>query len=192
MVVTHNDAGSGIDGGGGIRIAQDEPTSSLVTITNSTISDNTMEDGDGGGLHLCCGKLTVMISGSTITGNSAAEDPNVPGLNGEGGGIYHCCDDTSLTVADSTISDNDGPTQGGGIYTCCGLGFNTQLVLERTTVSGNRALGPGTSQGNGGGIEGEGAVTLINSTLSGNHARRDGGGVDNEDVLVMQNVTIFP
>ncbi len=190
VVVTGNHAGAAGDGGGGIRIAQDKPASSVVTIANSTISDNTMQNGDGGGLHLCCENLTVTITDSTIAGNDAVEDAALPGLNGEGGGIYHCCTDTSLTVADTTISDNDGPTQGGGIYTCCGVASNTLLTVERTTVSGNRALGPGMSQGNGGGIEGEGAVVLVNTTLSGNHARKDGGGIDNEDVLVMRNVTI--
>lgn len=190
VVVTGNFSGSSIDGGGGIRIEQDQPASSVVTITNSIISANTMSDGDGGGLHLCCENLTVTISGSTITGNAAVEDPNVPDLNGEGGGIYHCCTDTTLTLTDTTVSDNDGPTDGGGIFTCCGVAENTLLTLERSTVSGNRALGTGTSQGSGGGIEAEGAVTLADSTLSGNHARRDGGGIDNEDVLVMRNVTI--
>ncbi len=190
VVVTGNDGGRGLDGGGGIRIEQDAPGSSAVTITNSVVSDNTLADGDGGGLHLCCENLAVTITDSTISGNAAVDDPNVPGLNGEGGGIYHCCNDTSLTLRDSTVRDNDGPTQGGGIYTCCGQAFDTLLTLERTTVSGNRALGTGNFQGFGGGIEGEGAVLLVNSTLSGNHALRDGGGIDNEDVLVMRNVTI--
>ncbi len=190
VVVTGNHAGRGPDGGGGIRIAQDKPTSSVVTITDSTIGDNGMADGDGGGLHLCCENLTVTITGSTIARNTAVDDPGTPTLNGEGGGIYHCCTDTALTIGDSTISGNTGPTQGGGIYTCCGQSFNTELALERTTVSGNEALGAGMFQGNGGGIEGEGFVTLVNSTLSGNRARLDGGGIDNEDVLVMRNVTI--
>ena len=188
VVVTQNSAGDG--DGGGILIEQDKPASSTVTISNSTISENTMDDGDGGGLHLCCENLTVTISHTTISGNTAVEDPNVAGTNGEGGGIYHCCTDTDLTITDSTIRDNTGPTQGGGIYACCGVANNTLLTLERTTVSGNSALGPGAQQGFGGGIEGEGAVVLVNSTLSGNHARRDGGGIENEDVLVMRNVTI--
>jgi CSLREA domain-containing protein len=188
VVVSQNSAGDG--DGGGILIEQDKPASSTVTITDSTISGNTMDDGDGGGLHLCCENLTVTIDHSTISGNTAVEDPNVFGTNGEGGGIYHCCTDTSLMITDSTIRDNTGPTQGGGIYACCGVANNTLVTLERSTVSGNSALGPGTHQGFGGGIEGEGAVVLVNSTLSGNHARRDGGGIENEDVLVMRNVTI--
>jgi CSLREA domain-containing protein len=188
VTIDHNHAGDG--DGGGILIEQDKPASSVVTISDSTIANNTMTDGDGGGLHLCCENLTVTIRRSTISGNTAVEDPAVPGTNGEGGGIYHCCTDTSLTVTDSTLGDNVGPTQGGGLYTCCGVASNTLATLERTTVSGNTALGPGPTQGFGGGIEGEGAVTLVNSTLSGNRAARDGGGIENEDVLVMRNVTI--
>ncbi|MCC6849425.1 MAG: CSLREA domain-containing protein [Deltaproteobacteria bacterium] len=190
VAVTGNDGGRGLDGGGGIRIGQEGPPASSVTIRDSTIRDNTLADGDGGGLHLCCDHLTVAIQRTTISGNAAADDPNVAGLHGEGGGVYHCCNDTSLTVSDSTISDNDGPTQGGGLYACCGQALHTLVTLQRTTVRGNRALGAGTFQGTGGGIEGEGAVVLVNSTLSGNQARRDGGGIDNEDVLVMRNVTI--
>jgi CSLREA domain-containing protein len=190
VVVTGNDAGSGEDGGGGIRIAQDKPTTSTVTIADSTISGNTMTDGDGGGLHLCCENLNVTISGSTISGNTAVDAPNAPPRNGEGGGIYHCCTDTTLAITDSTISDNTGPTQGGGVYTCCGEAANTLLSLERSTVSGNTSLGTGAFVGNGGGIEGEGKVRLLNTTVSGNRATHDGGGIDNEDVLVMRNVTI--
>ncbi|MEB2285682.1 MAG: right-handed parallel beta-helix repeat-containing protein [Myxococcales bacterium] len=190
VVVTSNDGGRGLDGGGGIRIEQEGRLASTVVIRDSTVSDNTVADGDGGGLHLCCEHLTVTIERTTISGNSAADDPEAPGLRGEGGGIYHCCNDTTLSITDSTISDNDAPTQGGGIYACCGESFNTLVTLQRSTVSGNRALGSGAFQGMGGGIEGEGAVLLVNSTLSGNQARRDGGGIDNEDVLVMRNVTI--
>ncbi|MCC6766489.1 MAG: right-handed parallel beta-helix repeat-containing protein [Deltaproteobacteria bacterium] len=190
VIVTGNDGGRGLDGGGGIRIDQEGPLASSVTISDSTISGNTLADGDGGGLHLCCENLTVAIERTTITGNTAVDDPSVAGLHGEGGGIYHCCNDTSLTVSDSTVSDNDGPTQGGGIYACCGQSLNTLVTLHGATVRGNRALGAGTFQGTGGGIEGEGAVLLVDSTLSGNQARRDGGGIDNEDVLVMRNVTI--
>jgi hypothetical protein len=190
VVVTDNDAGSGEDGGGGIRIAQDKPTTSTVTIVNSTISGNTMTDGDGGGLHLCCENLNVTISDSTISGNTAVDAPNAPPRNGEGGGIYHCCTDTTVAISDSTISDNAAPTQGGGLYTCCGEASNTLLSLERSTVSGNTSLGAGMFVGNGGGIEGEGKVRLLNTTLSGNRATHDGGGIDNEDVLVMRNVTI--
>ena len=150
-----------------------------------------MVDGDGGGLHLCCENLTVTISRSTISGNTAVEDPNVPGLNGEGGGIYHCCTDTSLTITDSTISDNDGPTQGGGIYTCCGVA--TQHApharahdRERQPRARPRHV-PGLRRRH---RRPRAPSTLVNSTLSGNRARRDGGGIDNEDVLVMRNVTI--
>jgi CSLREA domain-containing protein len=185
VAIIGNSAGDG--DGGGIHIEQEAPASASVTITNSVISGNTMDDGDGGGLHLCCANLGVTISDTTIEGNTAVE-PMVDGFNGEGGGIHHCCADTTLTIRESTIRNNTGPTGGGGIFTCCYLS-NTQLTVERSTISGNTALGTSPFRGNGGGIEGDGRVTLINTTLSGNRAFRDGGGLDNSDVLVMRNVT---
>jgi CSLREA domain-containing protein len=186
VAITGNSAGDG--DGGGIHIEQEAPASSSVTIKDSVISGNTMDDGDGGGLHLCCANLGVTITNTTIADNVAVE-PMVDGFNGEGGGIHHCCADTTLTIRDSTIRNNVGPAGGGGIFTCC-YQSNTQLTVERSTISGNTALGTSPFRGNGGGIEGEGRVTLLNSTLSGNRAFRDGGGLDNDqEVVVMRNVT---
>ena len=175
--------------GGALNMIQDDPGSATLSILNSTISLNTLTDGDGGGIHLCCENITATITNSTISGNSAAA-PMGTSSNGEGGGLYHCCQDTSVTITDSTLSGNNGPTDGGGLYTCCGVSSNTLVTLERSTVSGNMSLGMESGQGVGGGIEGEGAVTLINSTLSGNHARQLGGGIHNEDTLILTNTTI--
>ena len=70
VVVTHNDAGS-IDGGAASDRAGRADVVALVTITEQHDQHNTMEDGDGGGSsHPKLRKLTVMISGSTITGTA--------------------------------------------------------------------------------------------------------------------------
>ncbi len=48
---------------------------------------------------------------------------------------------------------------------------------------------PGEGYPNGGGIYNEGALTLTNSTVSGNRAL-DGGGIDNEGTLTLTNSTV--
>jgi CSLREA domain-containing protein len=56
---------------------------------------------------------------------------------------------------------------GGGIYNAPGA----HLEINRSTVSGNQALG------DGGGLYDDGQVNVFNSTFKANYARRHGGGI---------------
>jgi CSLREA domain-containing protein len=135
--------GSGQGPGGGID------NKGILTVTNCTISANSVIASQQGGGIYNSGTLTV--NSSTLSGNSATE----------GGGIYNS---GTLALSNSTIAGNlvTGNGVGGGIYN---LGTST---LNNTTVSANSAK-------NGGGIvtianNGPGVIKLSNSTVAGNSA----------------------
>lgn len=110
-----------------------------MTITNSTISDNST-GGDGGGINNSAGKIT--INNSTISGNRAGVDGS-----GDGGGIRNSnfSSDYSVNIRNTIIADNfwgDSaygliPTDfRGNLYS---LGFN---LIE--TAGGNPIIGDTT------------------------------------------------
>ncbi len=137
-------------GGGGILT---DSADDVLTINDSTISDNTATAQDGG---IECGG-TIAITNSVISQNSG----------GYGGGIGNL---GVLTVDDSTVADNTGVT-GGGI-----VNVRTLTITDHTTLSGN-------SGGNaGGGIWNIGTLTVMDSTIGGTatgdgNSAGQGGGI---------------
>jgi predicted outer membrane repeat protein len=119
-------------------------------------------------------KVPVTVSRMTFRGAA--------GLVDSGGGIYNCFG--TLTVIDSIVTGNrirggNGIFgYGGGIYNCP----SSTLTLINTTVSDNSAE-------IGGGICNGGALTIINSTFSGNVARHRGGAIGNYGTLSITNST---
>ena len=89
-----------------------------------------------------------------------------------------------LELDNSTVSNNSTPEAGGGLA----LGSNNPLVLNTVTISGNSALTSVNSSdpgkfGKGGGVDTHGnsigaTDTITNSTISGNSATFEGGGLD--------------
>jgi hypothetical protein len=135
--------------GGGIANA------GTLTVTNSTISGNSVPEWGGGINNL--GTLTV--TNSTISGNSA----------GAGGGIEN---GGTLIVTNSTISGNSadqgGGIQNGDILTVTIPPISNTVTLTNSTISGNS-----DDQG-GGSIDSSGGagttLTVTNCTISGNSA----------------------
>jgi predicted outer membrane repeat protein len=108
------------------------------------------------------------ISGDNLTDvvmydNSATED---------GGAVntYECL----LSVTDSQIYGNHAGDDGGGLYQFSPLMFPYGLSLTGTSVRGNTAQ-------NGAGIYADDSATTVssNSTVGGNTATADGGGIYN-------------
>ncbi|MDX1998744.1 MAG: choice-of-anchor Q domain-containing protein [Thermoanaerobaculia bacterium] len=133
-----------------------------LTITDSVITGNQAGD-DGGAIYIDDTGGPVLIQRTQITGNSAA---------GNGGGVYLYDTDTPVTIEDSTISGNTATLDGGGIYSYDTDATGT-ITVRRTTVSGNNGT-------RGGGIYLYGPDTDVfieNSTISGNQASLNGGGV---------------
>jgi uncharacterized repeat protein (TIGR01451 family) len=105
-----------------------------------------------------------------------------------GGGIYNY--DSSLTVQGAVVAFNVS-TAGDGVSDVIGGGgiavsddANADLRVEDSSIVLNSA-----TQGHGGGIGADDGVTIVNSTISGNDAELDGGGMKVEGATV-QNSTI--
>lgn len=112
--------------------------------------------GEGGGIALLGGAATldeVEVTADSVT------------TGGDGGGIY-AGGGTHLTIYASTISDNLA-YNGGGIYT------SATTTIEDSTVAGNTA-GSNTRNGDGGGIQYGGSLTLVNDTIADNESFNGG------------------
>jgi uncharacterized repeat protein (TIGR01451 family) len=133
----------------------------------------------------------------TINPTTAGDPVTISGLTlayghpaGSGGAIFNF--DAKLTVADSWLYGNASGSlatgvAGGAIEDNGDFSNGTQTRIENSTISGNSA-----PEGYGGGVAGALRIgTIINSTIAGNYAYRDGGGFfSNDDGGVFQNSTI--
>ena len=173
-----------IDGVSAGRVISIPNTSSTVTLSNVTIRNGLVGGAvaRGGGIY---NAGTLTINNCNIATN------HVKASGGSwGAGIYNA---GSLIVNNSTVSENKaGPISGGG-----GIYSTGALTINNSTIAGNSAnLGGGIVGGAtinkstvsantayvGGAIH-SGALVLINSTLSGNAASKQGGGVNNIGTL---------
>ena len=176
---TFDDNHSTGDGG---AIFYDTQTGSL-SITDSTFgfTIGNVADGDGGAIEYVmqnnAATRTYDILRSTFVNNQA--------LDAEGGALYYCCGTFNATIVESTIASNTSLEGGGGIYTCCG--GTDELTITNSTISGNQTTDPA---GDGGGIDVEGDVTLLNTTIANNTAAIGGGVSLNGGTLTTRNALL--
>lgn len=159
--------------GGGISNNWFGAGSATVTITNSTLSGNSA----GFGAAIMNSDGTLTLSNSTVSGNSATY---------WGGGIYNATNQFSgatLAIINSTLSGNSADSGGGIVNDAYGT-----VTLTNCTLSGNSA--DGSYEGDGGGIWNTQRLTIINSTLSGNSAVNQGGGIYNDTNVSTPILTI--
>ena len=188
------------DGGGGGLFA----TSTTLEVVNSRLEDNVAVGGHGGMFvanDVSGGQLGAsVISGSRIANNRTA---------GNNGGVYYT--GRPLTISDTTIVGNIAAGVAGGVSVAAEYGSGT-ITIERSLLADNQAsegaglyvwytdviLGNTTVSGNiattnGGGVEvlgTDGGLTLTNSTITQNHAA-NGGGIwlaSNRTLLVGDSV----
>ena len=184
-----NDLSNPPGSGGAIDVKNKLALDDVVVTNNRAVSIGWLGEigGYGGGVFA----RSLEIANSIISSNYAG---------GGGGGIYSASSaDEDIAIVNSTISDNSTGGAGGGIYS-----YGRDVVITRSTISGNSALG-GIADG-GGGIyawfctsfcspgdprPSGSSVSLINSTVSGNYASGGtGGGVYNVGGLYIDNSTI--
>jgi len=142
-----------------------------LVLENTQVLSNTAE-GDGGGIYnYIAGVITV--TQSTLAYNTAT--------GFYGGGIY--AGGLALRVEDSTVADNSAGSFGGGITVI----MNGPTVLDGVTLSGNQAA-------SGAGLfSQQGTITATNTTVSGNNASNNYGGIyvsGAEVSLFLQNSTL--
>jgi CSLREA domain-containing protein len=125
----------------------------------------------GGGIT-AGGNLT--IDDSTIHDNVDAVTYDST-VWGEGGGIIYDPDPTNtFSLTNSTVSNNTAGVSGGGVYL---LAAQDSASSPPMTISGSDISG--NSAGSGAGIYemGGGVLQISDSTINGNHAAQDGGGI---------------
>ncbi|MEO6026645.1 MAG: right-handed parallel beta-helix repeat-containing protein, partial [Candidatus Binatia bacterium] len=144
VVVTKNgDAVGDISQGGGISNWY-----GVLTLTRVTVSDNVVA-GNGGGISIRFNPATLVMTDSTVGGNTASQ----------GGGIDNR-DEGAATLTGCTISGNQASATGsngaGGIVN------TATATLTNCTVSGNQA------KNGAGGIVNAGTMDLRSSTVTAN------------------------
>lgn len=155
-----------------------------LTITNSTVSNNTSLIGSGGGILNNKGLISIINSNINNNAANSGEGGGVSNFDGtiiftdsainnnvanRSGGIQN---NGTMTLMNSTVDGNAGQLLYGGIYN------GSILTLTNSTVSGNRVLNITQTTADGGGIFNLGTLMIANSTISNNTAYR-GGGINN-------------
>ncbi|TMD98311.1 MAG: hypothetical protein E6I76_04655 [Chloroflexi bacterium] len=157
---TISDNSSGSSPGGGVDFETLSPHIGSFSLTNSTVSGNTLTNKDasafvgGGGVHAQAEPgSTVALTGDTFTGNTAT-------------------------------GSSTGPVGGGGLW------LEGGATVTGSTFTGNQANGPANTLAGGGAINLEtGSTTLSFSRIVGNSASHGPGGVLNDGVQAVTTAT---
>ena len=211
LTLTNGKAADGADGGAGVggfgedggAILNDGTlTLTRVNVTNSRSGnggDSTSipgEAGKGGGIY-STGSLTMNdcdVSGNF--GGNGGDGPNGGGRGGDGGGIFFFGGTGALT--DVTINSNTAGNSGNDVNGFGGMGgglfvrlTSSVNVVASAITNNDSGTSPGTD-GFGGGLQNEGALTIVSSEISGNSTEGPGGGIMNRPSgnLTLINTTI--
>lgn len=153
-----------IRGGGGIFNYSD------LTVNNGTISGNQARAG-GGSFGLMLEGGTLRVENSDVQSNRATD--------GSGGGFYLLAGD--FEIVHSVIADNTASLTGGGMYLNNHFGYAVPRMntsVSHSAIIRNEAIGSGGGiNHSGGGSISDSVLEIFNTTISGNEARRNGGGV---------------
>ncbi|HET7062706.1 MAG TPA: choice-of-anchor Q domain-containing protein [Rudaea sp.] len=147
-----------------------------LTISNGHL-DNPYAYGGGGCIYSYGG---VALQSSVVTSCATA----TTGSNVARGGAIHANKNVSLfesTVSGSSVHSTHGSSAGGGI-------FARSVTIEGTTVDGNTASST-ESYALGGGIYAKAGVIGTYSTISGNTASQGAGAFANAVTIVNSTVT---
>jgi predicted outer membrane repeat protein len=122
---------------------------------------------------------TLYLTGVTVTGGDTVFDEDEPNA-GVGGGIW-VDSGATLNLSESTVTDNSATDSGGGIDTDGNL-YVDSSTIEDNTVSGDNGIG--------GGIDDFGStVSITSTTIAGNFAENDGGGLYAGNDITLLNDT---
>ncbi|NND03339.1 MAG: hypothetical protein HKN91_11185, partial [Acidimicrobiia bacterium] len=177
-----------IEAGGAIKVVSGAP---VVDIDNASFDEN-MGD-QGGALHLEVGIAEIDTSDFTIN-ESSGEGGAIFSLagsvsigsgtfmsgnrsNGSAGGAIYVESDSALSLGDVFLVSGNFAAGGGGA-----IGASGPVSLNGTTVDGNDA------DGSGGGVFATGPLSIVDSTISNNTAL-SGGGISTTN-LDLRNSTV--
>jgi hypothetical protein len=153
------------NGGGNLGSGIYIGNGSVLTLTGSTVSNNTSCNNCGGaGLYMTHG-ATAFISNCTFMDNATG------GTLADGAAIRNF--GNSLTIVGSTFTGNDSGNRGGAIFSG---GAGNSLTVIDSTFSDNTVSG--ASSPSGGAIwHDSGTLIISNTTIISNSAVSGGGGI---------------
>lgn len=142
----------------------------LFNGSQATISTLTMRGGNsgftaGGSIRLT-NTTSLTLKLVRLSDTAASSSHAIFALNG-----------STLNIFSSRIENN----LSGGMA----IQTDVTAAIHNSSISGNQ-----TPSGSGAGISSAGALTLVNSTLSGNSAGFAGGAIQNSGTLSLYNVTV--
>jgi 23S rRNA A1618 N6-methylase RlmF len=162
--------------GGGIY----NDANGVLTLQDSTLSQNSSTDGAGGQYQAgVAGGLynagNAQVNGDIFTGNTGYQ----------GGAIYN--DGSNFQITGGSFSNNTALAGGGAIYNQ-GTAQVTQALFTGNTVQSNLDLTP-----EGGALYNSGSATVTESTFTANSSSQNGGAIGNvgEASLTLVNDTIY-
>jgi fibronectin-binding autotransporter adhesin len=164
----HNSArGDGALGGAVLSDGQDSSTWSRTRFVGNSAGTNDDANAGYGGAVYSSNYAGEVFEQVTMSGNTAAS---------QGGGFYGDGSTYQAVFKATTVSGNTAGTAshegaGGGIYA-----FGAVLVVENSTLTGNKASSVSGSPGQGGALwYSGGRLGLRYSTVSGNYAHEGAG-----------------
>ncbi len=203
-MITGNE-GQGADatqGGGGLFV---DPGmgGAMLTVSDATITGNSATGASGSGGGILNEGGTLVISGSTISNNTAnraggaLEDNSASGATdvtitdtvmdgntagsapGNGGAIHVTGTDAVMVISGSMFTNNVAVQEGGALWAG---GAGTTMTVTDSTLDGNEGQGPAADDGGGGLFINGGefigsAVTITNNSATGTSG--SGGGILN-------------
>ncbi len=145
-------------------------------IIDANIASGSAADDGGAGIFNNGGTLNV-VNGTMVSNNMAT------GTSASGGGLLSTAGDVS--IMNSTFDTNAANRAGGAIEIIDGTLTFTNSTMWNNDVNGTAGT---AAPGNGGGLHitgTSGTVTINTSTISGNAAANEGGGLWNQNGTVM-------
>ena len=135
---------------------------STISLVNSTVSGNEVNYSGGGGIHASFSD--IILDDSSVSGNTANYGGGIVVRNG-----------SSVELTNSTVSENTAGINGGGIFASDEAIVN---VVDSNLLN-NQTTGQADENSNGGAIfaTGNTRLDLTRTTLDGNSAFDDGGGI---------------
>lgn len=139
---------------------------------------------------------TATISGVTLRNGFRLGTP--------GGGVSNS---GQLTITDGVIEGNQTDTAGGGLYNLGTLNITRSTLRANVAylggglyLKGNTTIRDSSFYGNAAGFGGaievsafnaDPRLTIVNSTISQNHANTDGGGINSEGSTFLYNTSVI-
>jgi hypothetical protein len=158
------EGGKTFDRGGGIL------NDGTLRVDHLVVRDNESPFSNGGGIA-STGDLEVH---ATVVANNNSE--------GVGGGIF-TASSAKLTMTQSHVTGNSAGSGGG-------IGTQGDASIADSRLVGNHATNPKGGFGGGAAFVGSAVVTVVRTLVSGNTSTFGGGGIFNTSALTMANSTI--